>query len=45
VKEVGGKKQLIFQGVMGDGEAELQHSMAVAAGASEEKPRSKLLLS
>ena len=39
VKEVGGKKQLIFQGVMGDGEAELQHSMAVAAGAgaSEEK--------
>ncbi len=39
VKEVGGKKQLIFQGVMGDGEAELQHSMAVAAGAgaSEDK--------
>ncbi|HEX4146155.1 MAG TPA: ATP-dependent Clp protease ATP-binding subunit [Pirellulales bacterium] len=40
VKEVGGKKQLIFQGVMGDGEAELQHAEAVAAGAgsTEEKP-------
>jgi ATP-dependent Clp protease ATP-binding subunit ClpC len=36
VKEVGGKKQLIFNGVMGDGEAELQH--AVPVGASEEKP-------
>jgi ATP-dependent Clp protease ATP-binding subunit ClpC len=37
VKEVGGKKQLIFAGVMGDGEAELAHAVPVAAGASEEK--------
>ena len=39
VKEVGGKKQLIFQGVMGDGEAELLHAVPVgtAADAGEEK--------
>jgi ATP-dependent Clp protease ATP-binding subunit ClpC len=33
VKEVGGKKQLIFQGVMGDGEAELLHAAPVGASA------------
>ncbi len=33
VKEVGGKKQLIFNGVMGDGEAELLHAAPVGASA------------
>ena len=35
VKEVGGKKQLIFHGVMGDGEAELAHAVPVAASSGE----------
>jgi len=37
VKEVGGKKQLIFNGVVGDGEAEMQ-AVAVGAANAGEKP-------